>query len=111
MWGMTNEINGVQVSKIGIYMCIDDPLNIYKTNQAIDSKDILLSIQECRGVPTETLGKIKSMFGENQIISDLNRLFSIIEKLADKYNIKLQLDPSFQPHFKLYTGTISIIRH
>ena len=29
LWGMNNEINGVTVSNIGIYMCIDDPLNIY----------------------------------------------------------------------------------
>ena len=29
LWGMNNEINGVTVSNIGIYMCVDDPLNIY----------------------------------------------------------------------------------
>ena len=43
MWGMSNEINGVQVSKIGIYMCIDDPLNIYKNTQEVNSNDILLT--------------------------------------------------------------------
>ena len=31
LWGMNNEINGVTVSNIGIYMCIDDPLNIYSS--------------------------------------------------------------------------------
>ena len=31
LWGMNNEINGVTVSNIGIYMCVDDPLNIYST--------------------------------------------------------------------------------
>ena len=30
LWGMNNEINGVTVSKIGVYMCVEDPLNIYK---------------------------------------------------------------------------------
>ena len=43
MWGMTNEINGVQVSKIGIYMCIDDPLNIYKSSLNTDSSNIILN--------------------------------------------------------------------
>ena len=44
MWGMTNEINGVQVSKIGIYMCIEDPLNIYNQNKpSIDSNNIVLT--------------------------------------------------------------------
>ena len=49
LWGMNNEINGVTVSNIGIYMCIDDPLNIYSTinkpsNQLILS-DEQLNIQ------------------------------------------------------------------
>ena len=44
MWGMTNEINGIQVSKIGIYMCIDDPLNIYNQNKpSIDPDNIVLT--------------------------------------------------------------------
>ena len=49
MWGMTNEINGVQVSKIGIYMCIDDPLNIYNQNKPsvfssiTDNSDMILT--------------------------------------------------------------------
>ena len=29
LWGMNNEINGITVSNIGIYMCFDDPLNLY----------------------------------------------------------------------------------
>jgi hypothetical protein len=49
LWGMNNEINGVTVSNIGIYMCIDDPLNIYSSinkpsNQLILS-DEQLNIQ------------------------------------------------------------------
>ena len=30
LWGMNNEINGVTVSEIGVYMCVNDPLNLYK---------------------------------------------------------------------------------
>ncbi len=45
LWGMNNEINGVTVSKIGVYMCVDDPLNIYKnaftTENPVNSELIL----------------------------------------------------------------------
>jgi hypothetical protein len=40
---MNNEINGVTVSNIGIYMCIDDPLNIYSTPNTNSHNDIILS--------------------------------------------------------------------
>ena len=30
LWGMTNDLNGITVSKINIYMCIDDPYNLYQ---------------------------------------------------------------------------------
>ena len=38
---MNNEINGVIVSNIGIYMCVDDPLNLYSQNKP--TSNILLS--------------------------------------------------------------------
>ena len=45
LWGMNNEINGVTVSKIGVYMCVEDPLNIYKnaftTENPVNSELIL----------------------------------------------------------------------
>ena len=41
LWGMNNEINGVIVSNIGIYMCVDDPLNLYSQNKP--TNNILLS--------------------------------------------------------------------
>ena len=44
LWGMNNEINGVTVSNIGIYMCVDDPLNIYSSISK--TKDIVLSNQQ-----------------------------------------------------------------
>ena len=43
LWGMNNEINGVTVSIIGIYMCIDDPLNIYSTTKTTPQNNIILS--------------------------------------------------------------------
>ena len=32
LWGMNNEINGITVSSVDIYMCFNDPLNIYNSN-------------------------------------------------------------------------------
>ena len=43
LWGMNNEINGVTVSNIGIYMCIDDPLNIYSNANMKAQNNIILT--------------------------------------------------------------------
>ena len=43
LWGMNNEINGVTVSNIGIYMCIDDPLNIYSSLNTNPQNNIVLT--------------------------------------------------------------------
>ena len=46
LWGMNNEINGVTVSNIGIYMCIDDPLNIYSTSNINSQNNLILSNEQ-----------------------------------------------------------------
>ncbi len=44
LWGMTNEINDVTVSNIGIYMCFEDPLNLYNLpNTESTPKNVILS--------------------------------------------------------------------
>ena len=52
MWGMSNEINGIQVSKIGIYMCVDDPLNIYKSSINTGTSNMVLNNENINIIQT-----------------------------------------------------------
>ena len=40
LWGMTNDLNGITVSKISIYMCIDDPYNLYQ-NTPVTNNNVI----------------------------------------------------------------------
>ncbi len=71
-----------------------------------DQFENLINKLECRGEPTEVLERLKNVFGQQSVLNDLQRLFAQMESLAAAQGIGLQLDPTFQPHFELYTGLV-----
>ena len=74
----------------------------------IDEEDkyILKDLLFTRGEPMAILKKLKSIFGPSKNLDDLNFLFETISKISSKYGVKLQLDPTFQPHLNLYEGIV-----
>ena len=74
----------------------------------IDEEDkyILIDLLFTRGDPMAILKKLKSIFGPSKNLDDLNFLFETISKISSKYGVKLQLDPTFQPHLNLYEGIV-----
>ena len=74
----------------------------------IDEEDkyILKDLWFTRGEPMAILKKLKSIFGPSKNLDDLNFLFETISKISSKYGVKLQLDPTFQPHLNLYEGIV-----
>ena len=40
------------------------------------------------------------------MIEELDFLFNTLSKISKKYNIKIQLDPTYQPHLNLYAGIV-----
>jgi len=49
---------------------------------------------------------LKGIFGTSKTLDDLNFLFKTLSKISNKYGVKLQLDPTFQPHLNLYEGIV-----
>ena len=74
----------------------------------IDDEDkyILKDLLFTRGEPMAILKKLKNIFGPSKNLDDLNFLFETISKISSKYGVKLQLDPTFQPHLNLYEGIV-----
>ena len=74
----------------------------------IDEEDkyILKDLLFTRGEPMAILKKLKSIFRPSKNLDDLNFLFETISKISSKYGVKLQLDPTFQPHLNLYEGIV-----
>ena len=78
-----------------------DKLNIDNNDKAI-LKELLFT----RGEPAIILKKLKNVYGNNNVIEELECLFNTLSKISKKYNIKIQLDPTYQPHLNLYAGIV-----
>jgi ATP phosphoribosyltransferase regulatory subunit len=78
-----------------------DKLNIDKNDKAI-LKELLFT----RGEPAIILKKLKNIYGNNNVIEELECLFNTLSRISMKYNIKIQLDPTYQPHLNLYAGVV-----
>jgi len=83
-----------------------DQDNLSKLEIAEDDKYILKDLLFTRGEPIAILKKLKTIYGTSKTIDDLNFLFETLSKISSKYGIKLQLDPTFQPHLNLYEGIV-----
>ena len=71
-----------------------------------DDKYILKEVLYTRGEPVAILKKLKGLYGPSKTLDDLNFLFKTLSKISNKYGVKLQLDPTFQPHLNLYEGIV-----
>ena len=69
-------------------------------------KEILKDLLFTRGEPNKVLKKLKNIYGNNLILRDVQFLFDILSKISNNYGIKIQLDPTFQPHLNLYEGIV-----
>ena len=83
-----------------------DQDNLSKLNIDEDDKYILKDLLFTRGEPISILNKLKGIFGTSKTLDDLNFLFETLSKISNKYRVKLQLDPTFQPHLNLYEGIV-----
>ncbi len=83
-----------------------DLLTIEQLDHTEELSFSMLDLISLRGSPNIVLNKLEEIFGQNEAIENLRMIFKIISPLANNYNINLQLDPTFQPHFDLYNGIV-----
>ena len=99
LWGMNNEINGVTVSKIGVYMCVEDPLNIYKnaftTQNPVNSELILNENNFDINNFNSSIQDILNNSNVSNIISN----FSIVKNTSNIVNTtNITYIPEFNPN-------------
>ena len=83
-----------------------DQDSLDKLNLSIEDKILLKDLIYTRGDPDSVINKLKSIYGSNTVLDDLSFLFEMIKPISNKYKIKIQLDPTFQPHLNLYAGIV-----
>jgi len=83
-----------------------DQDNLNKLDISLQDKDILNELLYTRGDPNNVINKLSNLYGNNKVLDDLRYLFNTIQPIAKKYQIRIQLDPTFQPHLNLYEGIV-----
>ena len=71
-----------------------------------DDKSILKDLLFTRGEPKEVINKMKNIYGTSKTLDEVDFLFETLSIISNKYGVKLQLDPTFQPHLNLYEGIV-----
>ena len=69
-------------------------------------RDTLLQLLDSRGEPKQEVRRLEERFGSHPVFSDLTRLHDLLAPSAAEQGVILQLDPTFQPVFELYTGLV-----
>ena len=66
----------------------------------------LRALMHLRGDPGKVLYQLEQWLGPLPLLQRLEVLLRSVEPLAGQVGVRLQLDPTFQPHFDLYDGLV-----
>ena len=66
----------------------------------------LQQLSRLRGEPQAVLATLRQWLGEQPLLQQLAHTLELVAPAAARHNVRLQLDPSFQPHFALYDGLV-----
>ena len=73
------------------------------------SRDLFTKLKnslELRGDGIQVLNTLKDNFGQYKDYRNLSRLFNLLTQKSENSSLKIQLDPTFQPHYELYKGIV-----
>ncbi len=66
----------------------------------------LRTLMGLRGEPTKVLYQLEQWLGPLPLLGRIEALLRSLEPVAARVGVRLQLDPTFQPHFDLYDGLV-----
>ncbi|MFM1811849.1 MAG: phosphoribosyltransferase regulatory subunit [Cyanobacteriota bacterium] len=83
-----------------------DRLALQALEQQLGMPERLVSLLELRGRPQQVLAQLQDLVGEIPLLADLRQVIALVSPAAERRDVSLQLDPTFQPHFNLYDGLV-----
>ncbi|MEB3261241.1 MAG: ATP phosphoribosyltransferase regulatory subunit [Cyanobacteriota bacterium] len=66
----------------------------------------LRTLMGLRGEPSKVLYQLEQWLGPLPLLRRIEALLRSLEPVAARVGVRLQLDPTFQPHFDLYDGLV-----
>ena len=83
-----------------------DPLSLAALELPAHQRQGLQQLMRLRGEPKAVLYQLEQLLGPSSLLEQLAGTLGSVEAVAAQQGVKLQLDPSFQPHFELYDGLV-----
>ncbi len=83
-----------------------DPLALAELALPQEQRQQLASLLALRGDPTAVLNQLSGWLGPVPLLESLASTLAAVAPAAQKQGVRLQLDPTFQPHFDLYDGLV-----
>ena len=83
-----------------------DPLALAQLDLPGHQRQGLQQLMRLRGEPSQVLYQLEQQLGPGALLEQLAATLAAVEPIAAAQGVRLQLDPSFQPHFDLYDGLV-----
>lgn len=83
-----------------------DPLSLQRLELEPNQRDRLLEVLQLRGDPQTVMAALRGHLGTVALLDELGTMLEQVTPAAAAQGVRLQLDPSFQPHFNLYDGLV-----
>jgi len=83
-----------------------DPLALAALDLPAHQRQGLQQLMRLRGEPEKVLYQLEQQLGPSRMLDQLADTLKVVAPVAAAQGVRLQLDPSFQPHFDLYDGLV-----
>jgi len=83
-----------------------DPLALEQLNLPAPQRESFRTLLALRGEPERVLYQLEQWLGPIPLLQTLADTLTAVAPAAAARGVRLQLDPSFQPHFDLYDGLV-----
>lgn len=83
-----------------------DPLSLAALDLPDHQRQGLQQLMRLRGQPEAVLYQLEQQLGPIPLLAHLAETLKVVAPVAQAQGVRLQLDPSFQPHYDLYDGLV-----
>ncbi|QPN63955.1 ATP phosphoribosyltransferase regulatory subunit [Synechococcus sp. CBW1004] len=83
-----------------------DPLALAQLPLPEEQRQRLTALLTLRGEPASVLAELEQWIGRVPLLESLAATLAAVAPAAERQGVRLQLDPTFQPHFDLYDGLV-----
>ena len=83
-----------------------DPLALAQLPLPEEQRQRLTALLTLRGEPASVLTELEQWIGRVPLLESLAATLAALAPAAERQGVRLQLDPTFQPHFDLYDGLV-----